>query len=186
MLLRQRLTHALLENADWQLLKHLHQQIACAQAGRIGQGEKVPPNAYLISPSRTDLAQAPAQLAELSRDFVADLLQQPDGQHLLAKYLADAVHPGSEVHRRIAQEYGFHAQYTLSCQEAVLPQANGSLQPVLMVLLHGQGFALPIFHAIERIATGSHCQLRPFPDLEEFQAVQVLLEQRIQQGMTHH
>lgn len=176
----------LLENADWRLLKYLHQQIACAQADRIEQGEKIPPNAYLISPGQTGLAQVPAQLAELSRDFVADLLQQPDGQHLLAKYLADAVQPDSEIHRRIAQEYGFHAQYTLSCQEAVLPQANGSLQPVLMVLLHGQGFALPIFHAIEQIATGNHCQLRPFPDLQEFQAVQVLLEQRIEQGITYH
>ena len=57
---------------------------------------------------------------------------------------------------------------------------------VLMVLLHGQGFAMPIFHSIDRTATGRLCQLRPFPDLEEFQAVQALLEQRIQQNMTRH
>ena len=87
---------------------------------------------------------------------------------------------------QLGGEHGFDAQFTLSCQEAMLPQANGSLQPVLMVLLHGQGFAMPIFHSIDRTATGRLCQLRPFPDLEEFQAVQALLEQRIQQNMTRH
>ncbi len=74
----------------------------------------------------------------------------------------------------------------LSTQEAMLPQADGSQQPVLMVLLHGQGFALPVFHAIERTATGRHCQLRPFPDLTEFQTVQTLLHQRMQQGSAPH
>ena len=174
----------LLENNDWKLLKHLHQQIADRQAQGIEQGKKVTPNAYLISPPAAP--QAPAQLAEVAQDFIAHWLQQADGEHLLAKYLADAVQPGSEVHQRIAQEHGFDAQFTLSCQEAMLPQANGSLQPVLMVLLHGQGFAMPIFHSIDRTATGRLCQLRPFPDLEEFQAVQALLEQRIQQNMTRH
>lgn len=174
----------LLENTDWKLLQHLHQHIATREAQRIGQGEKVAPNAYLISPPPSP--QAPAQVAEVAQDFIANLLQQADGEHLLAKYLADAVQPGSAVHQRIAQEHGFDAQFTLSCQEAMLPQANDSLQPVLMVLLHGQGFAMPIFHAIDRTATGRHCLLRPFPDLEEFQAVQALLEQRIQQNTTRH
>ena len=173
---------SLLPNADWKLLRHLHQQIASAQAQRIQLGAKIHPQAYLISPGE----QGAAQLAELSHDFLYDLLEQDDGQRLLAKYLADALQPGSQVQQHIAHDYGFQARYTISSQEAMLPQADGSQQPVLMVLLHGQGFALPVFHTIHQNDGQLQCQLRPFPDLAEFQAVQALLEQRLQQGCTTH
>ncbi len=166
-----------LENTDWKLLKQLHQQIAAQQALRIEQGAEVHPQAYLVSPSQ----DGSAQLAELSKHFVEDLLSQADGQQQLAKYLADALRPGSSTQQHIAQAYGFNARYTLSCQEAALPQADGSQQAVLMVLLHGQGFALPVFHAIEEQAEGRRCELRPFPGLDEIQAVQDLLQQRMQQ-----
>lgn len=171
-----------LPNADWKLLRHLHLQIATQQAERIQQGAKIHPQAYLISPGE----HGQAQLAELSRSFLNGLLEQEDGQRLLAKYLADALQPGSAVQRHIAQDYGFDARYTISSQEAMLPQADGSQQPVLMVLLHGQGFALPVFHTITVNGMQRQCHLRPFPDLAEFQAVQALLEQRLEQGSTTH
>ncbi|MBS7348875.1 MAG: hypothetical protein KIG95_01680 [Comamonas sp.] len=167
-----------LENADWKLLKHLHQQITSQQAQHIEHGGKVQPQAYLVSPGNNGAAQ----LAELSTHFIQELLSQEDGQQQLAKYLADALRPGSDTQQHIAQAYGFNARYTLSCQEATLPQADGSQQPVLMVLLHGQGFALPVFHTIEEHHPGRRCQLRPFPELAEIQAVQDLLQQRLQQG----
>lgn len=173
----------LLQNTDWKLLKHLHQHIADQQASRIVQGAQIHPQAYLVSPAE----DGPAQLAELSNDFIADLLAQENGQRLLAQYLADALQPGSSTHQHIADTYGFHARYTLSCQEAFLPQADGQQQAVLMVLLHGQGFALPVFHVIEDDPpAGRRCQLRPFPGLEEFQAVQDMLLQRMHQGHTTH
>lgn len=171
-----------LPNADWKLLRHLHQQIASEQAQRIEQGSRIHPQAYLISPGD----HGAAQLAELSHDFLYDLLEQDDGQRLLAKYLADALQPGSSVQQHIARDYGFQARYTISSQEAMLPQADGSQQPVLMVLLHGHGFALPVFHTIIQCAGQRQCQLRPFPDLAEFQSVQALLEQRLRQGSTTH
>lgn len=171
-----------LANDDWKLLRHLHLQIATEQAKRIQQGARIRPQAYLISPGE----HGQAQLAELSHTFLDNLLEQEDGQRLLAKYLADALQPGSAVQQHIAHDYGFTARYTISCQEAMLPQADGSQQPVLMVLLHGQGFALPVFHTITTTGTQRQCHLRSFPDLAEFQAVQSLLEQRLQQGSTTH
>ncbi len=133
---------SLLPNADWKLLRHLHQQIASAQAQRIQLRCQDPPSGVPDQPRGARVLHGWPNCRTIS---CTTSLEQDDGQRLLAKYLADALQPGSPVQQHIAHDYGFQARYTISSQEAMLPQADGSQQPVLMVLLHGQGLRCRCF-----------------------------------------
>ena len=130
------------------------------------------------------------QLAEVSEQFIAQLLGQAEGDRLLAKYLADALIEGSLIQQQIANEHGLSASYTFCVQEALLPgaDAQGPQRPALMVLIGARNFTLPIFHLIEVLPNGARqCHLRAFPDLQEIEAVQHMLQARMQQhGGTLH
>ena len=169
-----------LDASTWTALKHLHGNIAA----RIDQGEHVTQKAYLIDRPEQRNGQTVMQVAEVAPSFIDDLLSKEDGQRLVAKYLADALQEGSLIQQQIAREHGFQAHYTLCVQEAMLSQSHGSAaSPVLMVLLHGKGLTLPIFHGIETLRDGHsrRCQLRNFPEIKEIEAVQQMLQVRMQQ-----
>lgn len=174
---------ALFDKNTWYLLKHLHHSLAVQAAACVEAEELVTPMAYLVTPSPAQDGPAGVDVAELSAEFMARLMHQPQGTHLLAKYLADALREGSLVQQQIAHEYGVQPTYTVSVQETVLPHADNqsSPRPALMVLLCGSNFTLPIFHLIEVRSKGlRRCQLRAFPEMPEIEAVQHLLQVRSQ------
>ena len=173
---------ALLDKNSWYILKHLHQTIASQAAARIDAGERLQPQAYLVSPAPAQDGQLGMHVAEVASEFMENLLGQADGERLLAKYLADALHEGSLIQKQIEREHGIQATYTFCVQEAMLPgtDANAALRPALMVLLNGKGFTLPIFHLIEVHADGSRTShLRAFPEMQEIEAVQQMLHQPV-------
>lgn len=179
----------MLDKHTWYILKHLHHNIATQQAARIDAGERLVPQAFLVSQPQDQSGQASMNVAEVAADFIADLLAKEEGERLLAKYLADALHEGSLIQQQIAQEHGFAASYTLLVQEVRLPAEvpQTGPRPALMVLLNGKGMTLPIFHLIDTPSDGSRrCHLRAFPELQEIQAVQHMLQARMQQNSTLH
>ena len=128
-------------------------------------------------------------VAEISAKFIASLRAKEDGDRLLARYLADALHEGSLIQQQIAQEHGFQACYTFSVQETLLPPSAADMppRPALMVLLNGKAMTLPIFHLIEPLEGGARqCHLRAFPEIEEIDAVQHMLQARMQHNSTLH
>lgn len=179
----------MLDKHTWYILKHLHHNVATQQAARIDAGERLTPQAFLVSQPDNQAGQASMNVAEISADFIADLLAKDEGERLLAKYLADALHEGSLIQQQIAQEHGFTACYTLLVQETLLPAEvpEAAPRPALMVLLNGKGMTLPIFHWIETLPGGQRrCHLRAFPELQEIEAVQHMLQARMQQNTTLH
>ncbi|MGN1056107.1 MAG: hypothetical protein ACI4QS_05275 [Comamonas sp.] len=179
---------SLLDKNTWYILKHLHHTIATQAAARVDGGDTLSPLAYLVSPAPAQDGRAGMNVAEVSAEFIAQLLAQEDGDRLLAKYLADALIEGSIIQQQIAREHGIQATYTFSMQEAWLPCADAAQpRPALMVLLNGRSFTLPIFHQITVGADGQRqCQLRPFPEMEEIEAVQHMLQARMQHNSTVH
>lgn len=179
----------MLDKHTWYILKHLHHNVATQQAARIDAGERLTPQAFLVSQPQDQHGQASMNVAEISADFIAGLLAQAEGERLLAKYLADALHEGSLIQQQIAQEHGFEASYTLLVQETLLPAEvpEAAPRPALMVLFNGKSVTLPIFHLIETLPDGSRrCHLRAFPELQEIEAVQRMLQARMQQNATLH
>ena len=173
---------ALFDKNTWYILKHLHQGIAAQAAARIEAGERLQPMAYLVSPAAAHDGQARMHVAEVASEFMAELLSQHDSERLLAKYLADALQEGSVVQRQIDREHGLRADYTICVQETRLPNADSKAiaRPAMMVLIHGRNFALPIFHLIREADKGQRiCQLRPFPEMQEIEGVQHMLQSRM-------
>lgn len=180
---------ALFDKNTWYILKHLHHSLAVQAAARVEAGERVTPMAYLISPAPAQDGPARMDVAEVSAEFIALLLNQRDGERMLTKYLADALREGSLAQQQIAQEYAVQATYTVSVQETLLPQADNQTKPrpALVVLLNSAHFTLPIFHLIEVTADGSRrCHLRDFPQMPEIEAVQHMLQVRVQHANTLH
>lgn len=180
---------ALLDKNTWYILKHLHQTIATQAASRIDAGEHLRPQAYLVSPAPAQDGQMGMHVAEVSAEFIDNLLHQEEGDRLLAKYLADALHEGSLIQQQIRREHGIEALYTFCVQEALLPAtgADGTPHPAMMVLLNGKGWTLPIFHLIENRGDGSRIShLRAFPEMEEIETVQQMLQARMQHNSTLH
>ena len=180
---------ALLDKNTWYILKHLHHTIATQAASRIDAGERLHPQAYLVSPAPAQDGQMGMHVAEVSAEFIEQLLSQEEGDRLLAKYLADALHEGSIIQKQIEHEHGIQATYTFCVQEAFLPgtDADPTPRPAMMVLLNGKGFTLPIFHLIEVKSDGSRIShLRAFPEMQEIEAVQQMLQARMQHSSTLH
>lgn len=180
---------ALFDQNTWYILKHLHHSLAVQAAAQVESGEMVTPMAYLVSPAPAQDGPASMDVAELSAEFIAQLLRQHGGGDLLAQYLADALRAGSLVQQQIAHEYAVQATYTISMQETLLPQADNQTKPrpALLVMLSGTNFTLPIFHLIEVLADGSRrCQLRDFPEMPEIESVQHLLQVRMLHTNTLH
>lgn len=182
-------TMALLDKNSWYILKHLHHNIASQAAVRMEAGERLQPQAYLVSPAPAQDGQVGMHVAEVASDFIEQLLSQDEGERLLAKYLADALHEGSVIQKQIEREHGIQATYTFCVQETMLPgtDANATPRPAMMVLLNGKGFTLPIFHLLQVQADGSRVpHLRAFPEMEEIEAVQQMLQARMQHNNTLH
>ena len=180
---------ALFDKNTWYILKHLHHNIAAQAAVRIENGERLLPMAYLVSPSPSEDAQARMHVAEVAADFISELMHQAAGNKLLLKYLTDALHEGSAIQRQIDREHGIQPSYTICVQEALLPNADSQAAPrsALMVLLNGKNFTLPIFHLIGvRLGGQRICQLRSFPEMEEIEAAQHILQTRMPHDSTLH
>lgn len=172
---------ALFDKNTWYILQHLHHTIAAQVASCIENGDRIQPQAYLISPAAAHDGYAGMHMAEIAPEFLEDMLSLPHGEQLLNQYLIDALQEGSVVQRQIDREHGIQARYTLCVQETVLPHADSQAQPrpALLVLMRGPHFALPIFHLIETTGTQQRrCHLRPFPDMQEIEAAQALLQVR--------
>ena len=180
---------ALFDKNTWYILKHLQHSLAAQAAARVDAGEHVTPMAYLVSPAPVQDGPASMDVAEVSAEFIAQVLNQRHGERLLTKYLADALREGSLAQQQIAHEYAVQTVYTVSVQETVVPPADNQTQPrpALMVLLSGHDFTLPIFHLIQVAADGSRrCHLRSFPEMPEIEAVQHMLQVRVQHSNTLH
>jgi hypothetical protein len=180
---------ALFDKNTWYILKHLHHSIAAQAAARIEFGEQLTPQAFLVSPSPAHDGQSGVHIAEVASEFMDELLSHGRSQRTLMKYLSDALQEGSLVQRSIDREHGIQATYTVSVQETTLPNADSYTQarPALLVLINGKNFTLPIFHLIEVLGPRQRrCQLRSFPDMQEIEAVQHMLQTRPQSGSTLH
>ena len=180
---------ALFDKNTWYILKHLHHSLVAPAAAQVDAGEYVMPMAYLLSPIPAQDGPAGMHVAEVSAEFIAQILAQRHGDRLLAKYFADALREGSLAQQQIAHEYAVQATYTVSVQETVLPKADNQIQsrPALMVLLSGRSFTLPIFHLIEKLPDGSRrCHIREFPEMPEIEAVQHMLPMPSQHTSTLH
>lgn len=179
---------ALFDKNTWYILKHLHHSLASQAAACVEAGERITPIAYLVSPAPAQDGPARLDVAEVSAEFMAQLFSQGDGEKRLVKYLADALREGSLVQQQIAHQYALQASYTVSVQETFLPHADNQTQqrPAVMVLLCGHNFTLPIFHLIEQTAGDRRCHVRDFPQMPEIEAVQHLLQVRLEHRNTLH
>lgn len=180
---------ALFDKNTWYILKHLHHSIAASAAARIDNGEHLTPQAFLVSPAPAHDGQSGVHIAEVAAEFMDELVGHGRGHRALVKYLSDALQEGSLVQRSIDREHGIQATYTVSVQETTLPNADSRPQarPALLVLINGKNFTLPIFHLIENLGPRSRrCQLRSFPDMQEIEAVQHMLQTGLQHSHTLH
>lgn len=169
----------LLDRNTWYILKHLHHSLAAQAASRIDAGESVPAAAYLVSPAAADDCLAQMHVAEVDGEFMAELLGRCDADQLLAQYLTDALQEGSKIQQHIAREHGLLPHYTVCVQETRLPNADSQTlpRPALLVLIRARNFVLPVFHLIRELPDGRRtCHVRPFPDLQEIEGAQHLLQ----------